>query len=323
MARQRGTKFQADVIINGARRRKSFDTLAEAEAYEKAIGEGKIDFDENTFVNFYKSNFEMIWGDNKAPEATRMNLQILERFIPPSTQVSAITGPYIMNLVARMKKTNVSNATINRRLSALSKLLKYAAQVELIPARPPMGFLKEAEGRDRVLSPAEEAKLFQCFEHFGMETAKAIVQFLLYTGCRLGEVFSLTRDRVQDGRVTFHYTVTKTSKTRLVPLVGPAKVGWNTVCALSDLDRPFSILPRDTFRDHWDRAREHLGFLEDDEFVPHMLRHTCASRLVSKGVPLPQVMKWMGHRNIQTTMRYSHLAPQDLDMAAKVLGEFA
>ena len=64
-----------------------------------------------------------------------------------------------------------------------------------------------------------------------------------------------------------------------------------------------------------------MGLLEDDQFVPHMLRHTCASRLVSKGIQLPQVMLWMGHRNIQTTMRYSHLAPKDLDGAAKALME--
>jgi integrase len=38
----------------------------------------------------------------------------------------------------------------------------------------------------------------------------------------------------------------------------------------------------------------------------HDLRHSCASILLSQGIPLVQIMKWLGHSNIQTTMRYIH-----------------
>ncbi len=44
----------------------------------------------------------------------------------------------------------------------------------------------------------------------------------------------------------------------------------------------------------------------------HSLRHTFASHLVMKGVDLPTVKELMGHANIQTTMIYSHLAPDHL-----------
>lgn len=320
MARQRGQKYQADVVIDGVRKRPSFATLAEAEAYERAVEKGLPEVGATTFKKFHETHFAFIWGDNGAPQATQYGLDALDQFIPATKPLSEINSGFIMGVVSEMKKTGVSNATINRRLSVLSKLLKHAEKME-ITRRPPMDFLKEAEGRDRVLSRSEEAKMFQFFDHMGLTLSGAVVRFLLYTGCRLGEVFTLTRDRVHDGRVTFHYTVTKTSKTRLVPLIGPAKEAWETVCKLSDLDKPFALLPRDTFRDHWNRFRGHMGLLEDDQFVPHMLRHTCASRLVSKGIQLPQVMLWMGHRNIQTTMRYSHLAPKDLDGAAKALLE--
>lgn len=50
-----------------------------------------------------------------------------------------------------------------------------------------------------------------------------------------------------------------------------------------------------------------------------MLRHTCCTRLVIAGVSLPQVMQGMGHKSIQVTMRYAHLAPKDLDLAAQAL----
>lgn len=51
----------------------------------------------------------------------------------------------------------------------------------------------------------------------------------------------------------------------------------------------------------------------------HALRHTFASHLVMKGVDLPTIQKLMGHSDIQTTMIYSHLAPDHLSDAVDKL----
>jgi hypothetical protein len=51
----------------------------------------------------------------------------------------------------------------------------------------------------------------------------------------------------------------------------------------------------------------------------HVLRHTFCSRLVSNGVPLTVVQKLAGHRSIQTTMRYAHLAPGETHRAIATL----
>jgi integrase len=52
----------------------------------------------------------------------------------------------------------------------------------------------------------------------------------------------------------------------------------------------------------------------------HSLRHTFASQLVMKGVDLPTVQRLLGHTDIQTTMIYSHLAPDHLVEAVNKLG---
>jgi site-specific recombinase XerD len=62
-----------------------------------------------------------------------------------------------------------------------------------------------------------------------------------------------------------------------------------------------------------------MGLGEDNQFVPHALRHTCASRLVQRGVPLKVVQEWLGHKTILTTMRYAHLAQSNLMSAMQVL----
>lgn len=319
MARPRGKKFQADVVIDGIRKRLSFATLAEANAYEVSVAKGLPHINSLSFKQFHRDNFEYLWGDNKAPQATRYCLEALNELIPAWTPITEIKAPYILDLVNRMKKTSVSNATINRRLSALSRLLKHAERLEVIPKRPHIEFLREAHGRERILSDSEEVAVDRYLGHMGMQEAWAVVFFLLYTGCRLGEVFTLKRERVKNGRVTFVYSLTKTNSTRVVPLVGPAKEAWSFMCQQSDAECPFSTYPRDTFRDHWQRMRGHFKLLDDKEFVPHMLRHTCASRLVSKGIPLFKVMQWMGHKSMETTLRYSHLVLDELDAVGKAL----
>jgi integrase len=51
----------------------------------------------------------------------------------------------------------------------------------------------------------------------------------------------------------------------------------------------------------------------------HALRHTFASHLVMRGVPLKAVQELMGHATIEMTMRYSHLSPDVPRSAVQML----
>nr|NJM04825.1 site-specific integrase [Desulfobacula sp.] len=53
----------------------------------------------------------------------------------------------------------------------------------------------------------------------------------------------------------------------------------------------------------------------------HTLRHTCASWMVMQGVSLYLVQQVLGHSTIQVTERYSHLAPDKLQLAAKAINQ--
>jgi site-specific recombinase XerD len=42
---------------------------------------------------------------------------------------------------------------------------------------------------------------------------------------------------------------------------------------------------------------------------PHMLRHACGYALANAGHDTRALQAWLGHKNIQHTVRYSELAP--------------
>jgi integrase len=317
MARQRGNRWQADVIIDGKRQRPSFATQAEAEAYERQIEAGLRPSGKVTLGDFAEEQFTRIWGGCKSQHSIRMNLRVIYRYLPATTLVAEITGLRIDQMVTDMNRDGLANGTINRKLANLSKLLKRAKKLELIPAIPEIERLREAKQREGIWSRDDERKALLFFDHLGLPHVSALLTFLLYTGCRVGEALTLHRKDVHEGHIVFRDT--KNGDTRVIPIVPAAAEAWKVICKHSDGPIPFGVLPYWTFRDYWARLRKHMGQTDNPDWVPHMLRHTCCTRMVVSGVPLPAVMKWMGHKSIQVTMRYAHLAPGDLDVAAKAL----
>ena len=76
------------------------------------------------------------------------------------------------------------------------------------------------------------------------------------------------------------------------------------------MDTPrLTVFPSTQMRKPIERGAEsaHLKHIH-----PHMLRHTFATRLRDKGVPLDRIMELLGHSNIQQTMRYAKMRPEQL-----------
>src|SRR5215471_2544605 len=75
--------------------------------------------------------------------------------------------------------------------------------------------------------------------------------------------------------------------------------------------------PRQRDWRHW--FEDAVGAAQLSNFRWHDLRHTFASRLVMAGVPLRAVQVLMGHKRIETTLRYSYLGETELHKAVERL----
>jgi len=53
----------------------------------------------------------------------------------------------------------------------------------------------------------------------------------------------------------------------------------------------------------------------EKKITPHKLRHTCATNLVRRGMPLIHIAKFLGHEDIKTTQIYAHIESEDVEKA--------
>ena len=227
---------------------------------------------------------------------------------------SAFDQSVLDDLIGKLRERGNSNATINRKMAALSKLLRKAYKMGDIHSLPEFRRQKERAGRIRFLEYDEEDRLFGAIKA-RCEDSYRLSIFLVDSGCRLGEALGLIWNDIQEHRVSFW--ITKSGRSRTIPLTERAE---NAIrIDAKGLKGPFSMLTAVRFRTIWNEVKAEVGLGEDTQVVPHILRHTCASRLVQGGIDIRRVQMWLGHQTLQMTMRYAHLATNDLDSCVNVL----
>jgi integrase len=320
MARLRGTRWQADALVDGKRRRVSFATEAEANAWEAEFTHEAEHLPptsaavEETLLSLSKTLAKDLWGGGEHAVLSLQNIKQAVSFIG-DIRVSTFKNIHVQKLTAAYLAADMGPATINRKYATMSRLLRRAVKIELLDKMPDFERKKEPKGRDRYLTPVEEEKLFAHLLVIDQRDHDLAV-FLVDTGCRLGEAFSLKWYQVNMGSKRVTFDKTKADVTRTVSLTRRVV---EILIRTQGNERPFSDINRWTARDHWNRARKAAGFEHDPLIVPHILRHTCASRIVQDGHSLLKAQRWLGHSSPAMTGRYAHLAPDTLDSVVETL----
>ena len=126
-------------------------------------------------------------------------------------------------------------------------------------------------------------------------------------------------------RTSWRIAKTKSGKIRHVPLSNGAmevleKLKLNLIGGPIKETPIFpnlrTVKPYVNFYYSWDNARKRAGL---KDFRIHDLRHSFASSLVNAGRSLYEVQELLGHADIKTTSRYSHLSRERLIEAVQVL----
>lgn len=266
-----------------------------------------------SIISLYESFHGVLWDDGSHKRNVAAFIAEISDF-QQKNSIENTDDELVDRLIIHYRTEGNSNATINRKLAAFYKLLRKAERVGLINRLPTYVRLPEKNARVRFLTRDEERILLKKLSYRD-ESYRDLCVFLTDTGARVGEALGLKHGDVQNGKATFW--VTKSGRSRTVPLTDRA------ICALANHARrpggPFLHINYQRVRYHWNTVKKDMGLKDDKQFVPHMLRHTCASRLVQAGIDLRRVQAFLGHQTIQMTLRYAHLATDDLDQCVIAL----
>lgn len=225
----------------------------------------------------------------------------------------------------------------NRYLSAMHSLLNCCRDVWGVIEKAPNLRPLRVRRLYRYLSKEEERRLLKAAP---IELRRLAV-FILGTGARKSEAVQLTWDDVhlrKGKRSWVRFGNTKNGYPHGVPLPN------HVADMLREMKRErskemkyvFTYLPEKDSRradgkifirtgipahyrwPDWDfrRARERANV---EKVTIHTLRHTYASRLIMKGVPVFDIARLLNHACLSSTLQYIHLAPRHLEKAVSVL----
>lgn len=311
----KGDKFMASFGAGASRVRKTFSTEAAALLWEtqqdtareavKAIAVPAVTG--WTLQKCFDQAHRRNWKGNGGEKASVINATSALTFFGPDTPASAITPNDIREYMEDLEDTHGnSGSTRNRKLSALNMMLKEAIEYGGLEKLPRTMRAKETKHRVVWFTDAEEVDMLKMADHMGRPELQDFIAIGFDTGFRRMEILGLTVDDCVGGMVLLHEGQTKTDNARSVPdtprireIVAKRKLAGD--------HRLFPTLTVSGLRKQWDDLRALLGRADDAGFIPHVMRHTCATRLVTSGVPLTAVQAWMGHSDVQTTMRYAHV----------------
>lgn len=216
-----------------------------------------------------------------------------KRLWPWAAKYKASQAQEFADHVIKDMRDAYAHATINRSLACAKKGLELAWRQRMTGENYGLRIQSMTVNNKReVFLSVEQVR--HIAQHCS-EQAQAAIWFALLTGARRGEILQIRQEHIGEDSIMLPASHTKTNKMRVIPII-PALRPWLQHFPLT--------MTMEGVKSAWRRARvkadlEHVNF--------HDLRHSCASIMLGLGVDLYTISKVLGHSNVATTQRYSHL----------------
>lgn len=317
------------------RRRSPRNSKRAAEAFERELQQQLLeDWTKNRLgistievptLEEFRDEFLDVYAVNNNKQSTvETKRNILRLHLVPffgDMKLDAISPRDIERYKAKKKREGLSPKTIKNQLGVMQKMLNVALDWEMIQKVPKIEPPKQPKKQFQFWDFEETERVLEVID---TEPRIAnIIRLALGTGLRLGELCGLQwgdvdlkakRPKLEVRRQYSRKRVSdpKNGSIRTVPLSELA------ITALKK-QKPRTFMKTDwVFYDdgRFNQHRIHDGFeriikkagVKRIRF--HDLRHTFASHAAMRGVPIPVLQKWLGHKNLSTTMGYAHLTPE-------------
>lgn len=216
--------------------------------------------------------------------------------------------------------SDLASATLARKRSALRRFFGFLAAESLIADDPALAIAPVKAGRalPRTLSMVDVDRLFaQLAEDVRTGHPKALrlaalVELLYGSGLRASELVALPRAAIRPPQ-PFAIVRGKGERERMIPLSEAALRAVEAHAAGLPATGPW-LFP--SGRSHLSRVRLYQlvqalaarAGVPPDRVSPHVLRHAFATHMLERGADLRSLQALLGHADISTTERYTHVA---------------
>jgi len=263
-----------------------------------------------TFKTFSAEYLKTHSIPNKKASTQKRDTEMLNRVLLPafgSQILRDITTFGIEQLKAKRLLT-CKPGTVNREIMLLKGMLTKAVEWKYLVASPGAGVrkIKGLGQRTRILTPDEQTALLAAYEKGRRARVRPLIELLLITGARLGEVLALRWEDTTGGYLRF--VDTKNGKPRRLPMTPQMAAVLATV---PRGDATFVFMSGRTGTRY---TRILTGFkaavkdagIDPAGVVIHTLRHTALSRMMDAGLDVRTIMEISGHSSLAMLERYTH-----------------
>jgi len=325
---KRGGSWQVSVSYQGYRVRKCFQSYDKARQFEldtaadlmagrepRSDGNKKPKDILRAFGWLADHVWKVEWSKQKSSDHTFNRMMGVINYFGDDTDVSEITSLRVEQYILKLRADGNGGGTINRKLAIVSKIMRYAYKHEFIDRKPEISKQKEPMNKIRYYSQEEEDEMLRLIEDRHL---RDLFVLLLDTGLRKNEGLNLTWADVDfdaNQIVLNDPATTKSGVSRNIPMTKRISA---MLQARLDAARATRVhlgkhvfLAPQQIQNQIRKFKERSGYKGDLDRMLHTCRHTFCSRLIQRGVPLAVVRDLAGHKDIKTTLRYSHLAPSN------------
>lgn len=237
-----------------------------------------------------------------------------------SEEIQQVNYPQIRNWIVNLVETNISNRSINRKISSLNTYYKFLLKIHEIKINP-LAKHKALKTSKKIQIPFSETEINMVLDelHFDNDFEgvrnRLIIELFYSTGIRRIELVELKLTSADFNSKTLK-VLGKRNKERIVPLIKPVLDTLNKYLILrSELDKVVDI-------DNLFLTKKGVKIYEtlvyriiNDYFSiastkvkksPHILRHSFATHLLNQGADLNAVKELLGHSSLAATQVYTH-----------------
>ena len=255
--------------------------------------------------------------------AYEKDIQEFSSFCEEHQDISSIIDvgyPMVRNWIVHLSGNEISNRTINRKISSLRAYYKFLLKVDQISASP-LAKHRALKTQKKVEVPFSEHEMEEVLREIPFENDfegvrdRLIIELLYATGIRRAELVNLKVTDIDFFQNTVK-VLGKRNKERILPLLpATANLVKSYLEYRSNLEKvqdpTFLLLTQSGLKIYetlvYRTINKYFSLVSPKvKKSPHILRHTFATHLLNRGADLNSVKELLGHSSLASTQVYTH-----------------